>query len=182
MASSDTLASADVRTSLDLSAPEPYSLVRLPDGRALSYLEVGVPSGPAVFHFHGHGSSRLEALMLEEQALKLGVRVIAFDRPGIGRSDPKSGDMLLDWPARHRRCRGPSRHRPLCRAGHVGRRTLCSRLRPSHVRTDYRLLAGKRSATAGDRPAVGPETEAFCLVGGASISELSAPPAGTIPP
>jgi pimeloyl-ACP methyl ester carboxylesterase len=99
MASSDTLAAADVRTSLDLSTPEPYSLVRLPDGRALSYLEVGAPSGPAVFHFHGHGSSRLEALMLEEQALKLGVRVIAFDRPGIGRSDPKSGDMLLDWPA-----------------------------------------------------------------------------------
>lgn len=98
MASSDTLASADVRISLDLSAPEPYSLVRLPDGRALSYLEVGVSSGPAVFHFHGHGSSRLEALMLKEQALKLGVRVIAFDRPGIGRSDPKSGDMLLDWP------------------------------------------------------------------------------------
>lgn len=99
MASSGTLASAEARISLDLLTPEPYSMVRLPDGRALSYIEVGAPSGPAIFHFHGHGSSRLEALMLEEQALKLGVRVIAFDRPGIGRSDPKSGDMLLDWPA-----------------------------------------------------------------------------------
>jgi pimeloyl-ACP methyl ester carboxylesterase len=95
MAINDTLALA---RSPDRSPPEPYSLIRLPDGRALSYLEVGQSSGPAVFHFHGHGSSRLEALMLEEQALKLGVRVIAFDRPGIGRSDPKSGDMLLDWP------------------------------------------------------------------------------------
>jgi len=37
--------------------------------------------------------------MLEEKALELGLRIIAFDRPGIGRSDPKSGDMLLDWPA-----------------------------------------------------------------------------------
>ena len=78
---------------------EPYSLIRLPDGRTLSYLEVGVPSGPVVFHFHGHGSSRLEALMLEEAALRLGVRVIALDRPGIGLSDPRIGDRLLDWPA-----------------------------------------------------------------------------------
>jgi len=91
--------SPQARISLDLSAPEPYSIVRLRDSRALSYLEVGLATGPAIFHFHGHGSSRLEALMLDEQALKQGVRVIAFDRPGIGRSDPKSGDMLLDWPA-----------------------------------------------------------------------------------
>jgi pimeloyl-ACP methyl ester carboxylesterase len=90
---------SQARVSLDLTSPEPYSIVRLPDGRALSYLEVGARSGPTVFHFHGHGSSRLEVLMLEEQALRLGLRVIAFDRPGIGRSDPKSGDMLLDWPA-----------------------------------------------------------------------------------
>lgn len=37
--------------------------------------------------------------MLEKDALALGVRVIALDRPGIGRSDPKTGDRLLDWPA-----------------------------------------------------------------------------------
>jgi pimeloyl-ACP methyl ester carboxylesterase len=78
---------------------EPFSTLRLPDGRILSYLQVGAPDGPAVFHFHGHGSSRLEALMLEEQALALGLRVVALDRPGIGRSDPRVGDRLLDWPA-----------------------------------------------------------------------------------
>ncbi len=78
---------------------EPYATLVLPDGRALGYLQVGLPDGPAVFHFHGHGSSRLEALMLEEQALALGLRVIALDRPGIGRSDPRKGDRLLDWPA-----------------------------------------------------------------------------------
>ena len=89
----------EARVTLDFLAAEPFSILRLRDGRALSYLEVGVPTGPAIFHFHGHGSSRLEALMLEEQALKLGVRVIAFDRPGIGRSDPRSGDPLLDWPS-----------------------------------------------------------------------------------
>ena len=78
---------------------EPYATLVLPDGRALGYLQVGAADGPAVFHFHGHGSSRLEALMLEEQALALGLRVIALDRPGIGRSDPRAGDRLLDWPA-----------------------------------------------------------------------------------
>ena len=89
----------EAQVNFKLSSAEPYSTLRLPDGRALAYLEVGAPAGPAVFHFHGHGSSRLEALMLEEQAIKLGMRVIAFDRPGIGRSDPKAGDRLLDWPA-----------------------------------------------------------------------------------
>lgn len=77
---------------------EPYATLTLKDGRKLGYLDVGVGSGPVVFHFHGHGSSRLEALMLEDAAHKCGLRVIALDRPGIGRSDPKTGDRLLDWP------------------------------------------------------------------------------------
>src|SRR6185295_18450974 len=79
-------------------AAEPYSTLVLPDGRSLSYLEVGATDGPVIFHFHGHGSSRLEALALADSALALGLRVIAFDRPGIGRSDPAAGDRLLSWP------------------------------------------------------------------------------------
>jgi pimeloyl-ACP methyl ester carboxylesterase len=77
---------------------EPYLTVRLRDGRTLSYLDVGAPGGAPVFHFHGHGSSRLEALALADSARFSGVRVFAFDRPGIGRSDPTSGDRLLGWP------------------------------------------------------------------------------------
>jgi pimeloyl-ACP methyl ester carboxylesterase len=77
---------------------EPYSTLTLKDGRALGYLDVGPKHGAPVFHFHGHGSSRLEALVLADAAEKAGMRVIAFDRPGIGRSDPKDGDRLLDWP------------------------------------------------------------------------------------
>ena len=102
---------------------EPYATLVLPDGRALGYLQVGLPDGPAVFHFHGHGSSRLEALMLEEQALALGLRVIALDRPGIGRSDPRKGDRLLTGPqtsqppqttlaSTHSRCRACRRAAP----------------------------------------------------------------------
>jgi pimeloyl-ACP methyl ester carboxylesterase len=74
-------------------------LLKLRDGRTLAYLEVGSASGAAVLHFHGHGSSRVEALVLENAAKKADVRLIAFDRPGIGRSDPKKGDRLLDWPS-----------------------------------------------------------------------------------
>ncbi|MBL6939037.1 MAG: alpha/beta hydrolase [Alphaproteobacteria bacterium] len=70
----------------------------LKDGRRLSYLDLGVGGGPVVFHFHGHGSSRVESLMLEEAAKRLGVRVIGLDRPGIGYSDPQDGDRLRNWP------------------------------------------------------------------------------------
>ena len=78
---------------------EPGSTIVLRDGRRLGYLDVGPLHGTVVFHFHGHGSSRLEALALADAAVRAGVRVIAFDRPGIGFSDPKMGDRLLDWPA-----------------------------------------------------------------------------------
>jgi len=78
--------------------PELTSLIALSDRRNLAYLEVGDAAGFPVFHFHGHGSSRLEALALADAAEKARVRLIAFDRPGIGLSDPKAGDRLLDWP------------------------------------------------------------------------------------
>jgi pimeloyl-ACP methyl ester carboxylesterase len=78
---------------------EPASLLTLRDGRTLAYLAVGPATGAPVFHFHGHGSSRLEALALADAAEKARVRLIAFDRPGIGFSDPKIGDRLLDWPS-----------------------------------------------------------------------------------
>ena len=78
---------------------ERASLIAMRDGRNLAYLEVGSAAGSPVFHFHGHGSSRLEALALADAAEKARVRLIAFDRPGIGLSDPKVGDRLLDWPS-----------------------------------------------------------------------------------
>ncbi len=78
---------------------EAASVIAMRDGRKLAYLEVGDPTGFPVFHFHGHGSSRLEALALADAAKKARVRLIAFDRPGIGLSDPKFGDRLLNWPS-----------------------------------------------------------------------------------
>jgi pimeloyl-ACP methyl ester carboxylesterase len=78
--------------------PESVPTIRLRDGRCISYLEVGKMDGAPIFHFHGHGSSRLEVLLLAEKAASLGVRLIAMDRPGIGRSDSKIGSILMTWP------------------------------------------------------------------------------------
>ena len=68
------------------------------DGRRIGVLEVGQAAGVPVFHFHGAGSSRLEAVLVADAAKKAGVRLIALDRPGVGRSDPCHRARLLDWP------------------------------------------------------------------------------------
>lgn len=73
--------------------------LRLRDGRRFQMLEVGKSDGPPIFHCHGNGSSRLEVLTVAAAAEQLGVRLMSLDRPGIGRSDPKPGYRLLDWPA-----------------------------------------------------------------------------------
>lgn len=69
----------------------------LPDGRILSYCQFGRIDGRPVFYFHGFPSSRLEAALSHEVALKLGLRVIAADRPGYGRSSPQPGRTLSNW-------------------------------------------------------------------------------------
>jgi pimeloyl-ACP methyl ester carboxylesterase len=69
------------------------SRVRLPDGRYLCWCTFGTHSaipGRTVLYFHGYLSSRLEAAILHEDAEELGVRIIAFDRPGYGRSSTDS--------------------------------------------------------------------------------------------
>jgi pimeloyl-ACP methyl ester carboxylesterase len=80
------------------TAPPVEATIQLRDGRNLAYLAVGPSHGMPLIHCHGNPSSRLEVLLLGEQAILLGVRLIVFDRPGIGRSDPKPGFGLLDWP------------------------------------------------------------------------------------
>jgi len=73
-------------------------VVRLPDGRGIGYAEYGVPDGQACFYFHGHPGSRLEARFAESAAAAAGVRLVALDRPGYGRSDFVEGRSILDWP------------------------------------------------------------------------------------
>jgi len=75
-----------------------HECLRLPDGRQLSYAQYGDPDGVPVFYCHGFPGSRMEARQTDRWARELGVRIIAFDRPGYGGSDYQPGRRLLDWP------------------------------------------------------------------------------------
>jgi pimeloyl-ACP methyl ester carboxylesterase len=72
--------------------------IELPDGRALAYAEWGDMDGRPVFYFHGMPASRL-FIPDPDAAADEHVRVIAADRPGMGRSDPQPGHVVADWPS-----------------------------------------------------------------------------------
>jgi pimeloyl-ACP methyl ester carboxylesterase len=73
--------------------------VILPDGRKLAYAEFGKSDGCPVLYFHGAPSCRLEPLLIGDESLsRLGLRVIAPDRPGMGRSDFQPNRGFSDWP------------------------------------------------------------------------------------
>jgi pimeloyl-ACP methyl ester carboxylesterase len=76
-----------------------YQTIRLPDGRKLAYTESGTPDGSPIVYCHGNPGSRLDWTLFDPQvALRHRARVIAIDRPGIGRSDPAPSRKLTDWP------------------------------------------------------------------------------------
>lgn len=77
---------------------EATQTISLEDGRTLAFCEFGDPDGAPVFVFHGGVGSRGFGLLFEDDASALGVRIVAPDRPGYGRSDPQPGRTLLDWP------------------------------------------------------------------------------------
>lgn len=66
--------------------------VSLDGDRQLAYAEYGRSDGPPVVFLHGTPGSRLLGRLLEPTASDLGLRVLAPDRPGYGRSSP--------WPER----------------------------------------------------------------------------------
>lgn len=70
--------------------------IETPDGRTLAWLERGRQDGtPVVFH-HGTPGSRLNRHPDPEFYERHGARVIFFDRPGYGRSDPRPGRTVAD--------------------------------------------------------------------------------------
>lgn len=77
----------------------PRQLARLPDGRRLEYAEYGDPGGVPVFHIHGWPSELQQAGVMGEAARSAGVRIIAPNRPGIGRSSPQPGRRIGDFAA-----------------------------------------------------------------------------------
>ena len=74
------------------------SAVRLDDDRVLSYWDLGDPEGTPVFLFHGSPQSASCWLYADPVARGLGIRAVAPDRPGIGRSTIAPGRRLSDWP------------------------------------------------------------------------------------
>lgn len=71
----------------------------LPDGRKLAFTEGGSPTGHPVFFFHGFTSSRKGGAFLHDVSLKLNVRAITPDRPGVGLSTFQPKRSVLDWPS-----------------------------------------------------------------------------------
>lgn len=71
--------------------------IQTPDGRTLSYLSVGPEDGPLVLHQHGGPSSRYGVLLLADIAQSVGVRIVGFDRPGIGKSTKQQSRSFKGW-------------------------------------------------------------------------------------
>ena len=74
-------------------------IVRLRDGRRLSFDDCGDGDGTPIFYFHGNGNCRLGRHPDDQIAERLGVRLIAVDRPGSGRSSFQPHRRMLDWGA-----------------------------------------------------------------------------------
>jgi pimeloyl-ACP methyl ester carboxylesterase len=68
----------------------------LPDGRKLGIAYYGALTGPTVFYLHGFPGCRLSGALFDSPGKKLGARIIAVDRPGIGISSPQPGREPLD--------------------------------------------------------------------------------------
>jgi len=61
--------------------------------------EYGLKTGTPVFYFHCIPGSSLEPSLSHQMALKLGIRLIAPELPGIGQSDYIEGFKLDVWPS-----------------------------------------------------------------------------------
>jgi len=66
------------------------------DGRTLAFVERGPEDGVPVISCHGTPGSRLTRHRDPEIYERHGVRVIVYDRPGYGLSDPKPGRSVAD--------------------------------------------------------------------------------------
>jgi len=80
-----------------MTLPRIDNVVQLSDRRRLAYAEYGDANGTPVFLFHGLPGSRLSWGLLPGDPIPPGLRIIAPDRPGYGRSDPNPEHTLLNW-------------------------------------------------------------------------------------
>lgn len=77
-----------------------HQVAVLRDGRRLGYAEYGRAGGRPVFFFHGSLETRLCVHPDADARLsKLGISLVAVDRPGFGLSDFQPARTFADWPA-----------------------------------------------------------------------------------
>lgn len=81
---------------VEVTPPERRDSLRLPDGRALAWSEWGPADGLPVLFCTGAGASGSLGFGAAELPA-LGLRLLAVDRPGLGRSDPHPGKTLDSW-------------------------------------------------------------------------------------
>lgn len=69
----------------------------LPDGRSLGFDDTGDPAGVPVLYVHGSPDSRRARHPDDSIAARLGVRLVAVDRPGAGLSSPNPAGTLASF-------------------------------------------------------------------------------------
>lgn len=68
------------------------------NGQRVGWREYGAATGTPVFFNNGWPSCSAQAVFLHAPAVKLGLRIVAPDRPGFGNSASQPERGLLDWP------------------------------------------------------------------------------------
>lgn len=69
----------------------------LVDGRTLAWSEQGPPDGTSIL-FHPSVGATGELGLPTTVLDRLGICLVAIERPGLGRSTPAPGRTLADWP------------------------------------------------------------------------------------
>jgi pimeloyl-ACP methyl ester carboxylesterase len=76
----------------------PAGLVRLPDGRAITFSSAGPEDGFPVVYCHGAiGSPRWRTPVLDAVIERLSIRYMVVNRPGFCGSDPSPGRSVVDF-------------------------------------------------------------------------------------
>ena len=79
-----------------IQAVEREGQAKAPDGRTLTFVQRGAADGTPVLVCHGTPGSRLTRHPDPEIYERHGVRMVAYDRPGYGSSDPQPGRSVAD--------------------------------------------------------------------------------------
>ena len=185
-------------------------MLRLPDGRDLEILELGVPDGLPLLYHGGQPSAAWASPMLDEVARDAGMRLVTCSRPGYGASSPRPlpddgprvADDVADCAALLDHL-GISEFVTLGWSGGGPRALACAALLPDRCRAATSLAgAAPYDAEGLDWPAgmgqdnieeyaaavAGPEpygellTEAFLPVLGASQAEVARSMSSLFPP